>query len=132
MAQDPLSHEAIVNFNASIGLDDVLAQLRAGLAEIDAVLEASGCTALEREIIEIGYQEDAVFIQLRKTKPTTLAGVIAMLELAAADLEYREVEIELVEPALAGLREIAAGQRLTAAGREELAEMLAEMGYEQT
>jgi hypothetical protein len=38
-----------------------------------------------------------------------MAGIIAMLELAAADLErFAEFEIVLVKPALAGLREIAA------------------------
>jgi hypothetical protein len=40
---------AVVDFNREIGLDQVLAQLRAGLEEIKAIREASGCEALYRE-----------------------------------------------------------------------------------
>jgi hypothetical protein len=97
---------ASADFDREIGFDQALAQLRAGKAEIAAVLEASGYSAAEREGEELANQGDAVFNRLSRTKPTTLAGVIAMLEIpVAAEGEYGR---ELIEPALAGLREIAA------------------------
>jgi hypothetical protein len=115
----------VAKFDREIGLDQALTQLRAGLAEMAAVREASGYMAIERESDELDYQADAAFDQLKHTKPTTIAGVIAMLDIGA-----KEYGRELIEPTVAGLREITAGPRLTAADREELAEMLAEMGYD--
>jgi hypothetical protein len=70
-----------------------------------AAREASGYMALERESEEAGNQQEALFDQLSHTKPTTMAGAISMLEIAAAAAS--EEEFDMLAPALAGLREIA-------------------------
>src|SRR5580704_7236594 len=48
----------VAKCDRELGLDQALIQLRAGLAEMAAVREASGYMAIERESDELGYQAD--------------------------------------------------------------------------
>jgi hypothetical protein len=131
-AEDLAAEEA--EFDRDIGLDQALAQFRAGLDEIKAICETSGCEAHYREAEDLERGADEVGNQIRNTKPVTLAGAIAMLEWG------REGECdEHLNGVIAGLRDmqpvasrISSGDEpiLTAAEREELPEILAEMGYD--
>jgi hypothetical protein len=125
---------AVGDFERAICLDQALAQLRAGLEEIKAAREASGCMAHYREAEDLAEQAREVGNQISNTKPASLAGAIAMLELGLA---AGCVEEDLTNAVIAGLRDmqptasrIKPEPLLTAADREDLAEMLAEMGYD--
>jgi hypothetical protein len=67
-------------YDREVGLDQALAQLRAGQAEIKAIREASGCEAHYREAEDLARRVCEVENQIRNTKPVTLTGAIAMLE----------------------------------------------------
>jgi hypothetical protein len=125
---------AVGDFERAICLDQALAQLRAGLEEIKAAREASGCMAHYRDAEDLAEQAREVGNQISNTKPASLAGAIAMLELGLA---AGCVEEDLTNAVIAGLRDmqptasrIKPEPLLTAADREDLAEMLAEMGYD--
>ena len=77
-AEDLAAEEA--EFDREIGLDQALAQFRAGLEEIKAIREASGCEAHYREAEDLGRRASEAENQIRNTKPVTLAGAIALLE----------------------------------------------------
>jgi hypothetical protein len=87
-----------------------------------------------REAEDLAEQAREVGNQISNTKPASLAGAIAMLELGLA---AGCVEEDLTNAVIAGLRDmqptasrIKPEPLLTAADREDLAEMLAEMGYD--
>ena len=94
---------AVEDFDREIGFDQALAQLRAGQAEIKAIHEASGCEAHYREARDLEAQVEAIFDQLRQTKPVTLGGAIAMLQHGYAR--------ELITLVLDGLRDLRAKAR---------------------
>jgi hypothetical protein len=79
-AEDLAAEEA--EFDREIGLDQALAQFRAGVDEIKAIREGSGCEAHYREAEDLGRRASEAGNQIRNTKPVTLAGAIALLEWA--------------------------------------------------
>jgi hypothetical protein len=97
-------------FDRYIGLDQALAQLRAGQAEIKAIREASGYEAHYREAEALDERADVIFNQICDTPPRTLAGAIAMLELAselASGEDSCPIETKsLINTANAGLRDM--------------------------
>ena len=100
-AEDLAAEEA--EFDREIGLDQALAQLRAGLEEIKAIREASGCEVHYREAEDIERRAGEVGDQIRNTKPVTLAGAIALLEWAHDDGCCDE---PLTNAVIAGLRDM--------------------------
>jgi hypothetical protein len=74
--------------------------------KIRAIREASGCEAHYREAMAINEQAQAILVELRQTKPVTIAGAIAMLELGLA---CGGVDKGLTNTALAGLRDMQQG-----------------------
>jgi hypothetical protein len=106
-AEDLAAEEA--EFDREIGLDQALAQLRAGQAEIKAIREASGCEAHFREAEDLARRAGEVGNQIRNTKPVTLTGAIAMLEWGHENGCYDEDEDEhlhLTNRLIAGLRDM--------------------------
>jgi hypothetical protein len=100
-AEDLAAEEA--EFDREIGLDQALAQLRAGLEEIKAIREASGCEAHYREAEDLATRAGEVGDQIRSTKPVTLAGAIAMLE---RENEGGCCDEHLTNTVIAGLRDM--------------------------
>jgi hypothetical protein len=100
-AEDLAAEEA--EFNREVGLNQALAQFRAGVDEIKAIREASGCEAHYREAEGLARRAGEIENQIRNTKPVTIAGAIAMLELG---LEGGCVNESLINAAIAGLRDM--------------------------
>jgi hypothetical protein len=94
---------AAAEFDREIGLDQLLAQLRAGLDEIKAIREASGCEAHYREADDLEPRMRELGHQIDTTKPVTIAGAIAMLERLRDAYCVAHNEIN---PVIAGLRDI--------------------------
>jgi hypothetical protein len=99
--EDLAAEEA--EFDRQIGLDQALAQFRAGLEEIKAAREASGCEAHYREAEDLGRRAGEVDNQICNTKPVTLTGAIAMLEWGH---EGGCCDERLNNAVIAGLREL--------------------------
>jgi hypothetical protein len=109
---------AEAEFDQEIGLEQALAQLRAGLTEIKAIREAAGCEAHYREAEDLGRRGREGRDRIRNTKPVTLAGAIAMLELGH---ECGYCDERLTNAVIAGLRDMqqASDDGLLAARAEE-------------
>jgi hypothetical protein len=86
-------------FDRQIGLDQALAQFRAGREEIKAARETSGCEAHYREAEDLGRRAGEAGNQIRNTKPVTLTGAIAMLE-------WENEDGRLITSVIAGLRDL--------------------------
>jgi hypothetical protein len=102
---------AVAEFDRDIGLDQALAQLRAGLDEIKAIRAASGYEAHYREAEALDERADVIFNQICDTPPRTLAGAIGMLELASELLASGEdscpIETKgMINTVIAGLRDM--------------------------
>jgi hypothetical protein len=96
---------AVAEFEGEIGLDQALAQLRAGLEEIKATREASGCMVHYREAEDLARRAGEVGNQISNTKPASLAGAIAMLERMH---DAGSVDDD-INPVIAGLRDMQPG-----------------------
>jgi hypothetical protein len=120
---------AVAEFDREIGLDQALVQLRAGLEEIKVAREASGYEAHYREAGPLDERTGVLFNQICATPPRTLAGAIAMLELASELLASGEdscpIETKsLIAPVIEGLHDMQpahlAGDRPVCRGGRDL------------
>jgi hypothetical protein len=107
---------AVAEFDREVGLDQALAQLRAGLEEIKTIREASGYEAHYREALALDERADVIFNQICETPPRTLDGAIAMLELPAA---AHPEDSGLINTVIAGLRDIRPGPDVIGFGEPE-------------
>jgi hypothetical protein len=100
---------AYADFDREIGLDQALDELRAGLEEIKAIREASGCETHYREAEALWDQAVEIGDRIFETKPLTLAGAIAMLEWNR-DEEYEPLTThwQTIDTVTAGLRDLQA------------------------
>jgi hypothetical protein len=108
MTQDPLSRVAswLTPTTPAEATDPVIA-LIAEVQRLDALwieANARGCAAHYDEAI--ADQVKPILVELRQTKPVTIAGAIAMLELGLA---CGGVDKGLTNTALAGLRDMQQG-----------------------
>jgi hypothetical protein len=97
------------DFDREIGLDPALDELRAGLEEIKAIREASGCETHYREAEALWKQAGEIGNRIFETKPLTLAGAIAMLDWTQAE-EYEPLtpHWQTIDTVIAGLRDLQA------------------------
>lgn len=80
-----------------------ICEWRADKARIDAVLDASGYTAAKNAAAPVDDRADELWNEIEETTPRTIAGAIAMIELA----EYDPSSL-MVERAVDYLRQLAA------------------------
>jgi hypothetical protein len=92
------------------GRESALEQYLAGRAENEVAREASGCEVLFREADEIEARADELHDRICETRASSLAGVLAQLELMQEEAGGT-VEEQLIHSITAGVRALLPAER---------------------
>jgi hypothetical protein len=86
-------------------------QFREGKSAIKAAREASGCEALYREEEQLHDQATEVRNRIVETQATSLAGVLAQLELFKEELLQDTHSFDFIDTIAAGIKRLAEGEK---------------------